>query len=507
MLNKRQFFTAATGLVANIVRPAMGVEQLRNGIPWGMIKEQAEQIVARESPPSIFPFEKFSRESLIRSNRRVFFHYFPPFPLSFDNKQSSADYYNEQYLRREGEHGKYADVGGYLRERPLPIGPWQSSFWRHINYAVEIQRARTAGADGFLVDVLRLPPDPGWERVRELFETASAICSDFKIIPGPDCVALHTLDAEALQSALMEVAQYNSAFRVPDGRLLVAPFAAEKYPEKFWQRLIEIANLGTSPVALMPVLLDPQLAGRFAQFSYGISYWGVRDAEEFEDGKQDQVHRSLSSLYRVLMLPVTGQDSRPKSAFFWEPQNTLLFRTAWRKAIEENAQYVQVITWNDYSESTEVSPSSGIQFLFFDLSTYYISWLKMGRQPDVIRDALYYCHRRQMIDQRSHNGDRPMRDMGPTAIKNDIELIALLRQPGVLEIEIGSNKYNKPAESGLTAFQVPAQPGIPVFRVFRGGQIILERQSDWAIEGQPSRSDLLYVGGSTTRSYCSNAGC
>src|SRR5450755_2952710 len=47
-------------------------------------------------------------DSLFNSSKKVFAHYFYPFPLSINNKSASDDYYNVNHLNRNGESGKWA---------------------------------------------------------------------------------------------------------------------------------------------------------------------------------------------------------------------------------------------------------------------------------------------------------------------------------------------------------------------------------------------------------------
>ena len=55
--------------------------------------------------------------------RLVFAHYFSPYPISIDNKARMSDYYARNYLQPSGEGGKFADVGGILRDRPMVRPP------------------------------------------------------------------------------------------------------------------------------------------------------------------------------------------------------------------------------------------------------------------------------------------------------------------------------------------------------------------------------------------------
>lgn len=87
----------------------------RSGTPTG----PAHAFVAAESPDGVFAFTPSVPGS---GSRPVIAHYFPPLPLTIDKHDPENDYYARVYLRPEGEKGKYAAYGGYLRQRPL-TGP------------------------------------------------------------------------------------------------------------------------------------------------------------------------------------------------------------------------------------------------------------------------------------------------------------------------------------------------------------------------------------------------
>src|ERR1700722_1374635 len=57
-----------------------------------------------------------SSDTLFNSPKRVFAHYFHPFPLSIDNNPAAKDYYNAQYLSKTGESNKWLKQGGYLSQ-------------------------------------------------------------------------------------------------------------------------------------------------------------------------------------------------------------------------------------------------------------------------------------------------------------------------------------------------------------------------------------------------------
>src|SRR5262249_38985480 len=103
---------------------------------WEKIKEIAYDFVTKESPNSVWPFDRQFRAKPGSYKHQLVAHYFPPLPLSLDNKPAAEDYWTAEYLRRSGEGNKYYRQGGYTRQRPLPVGPWPSRYWREINAAI-----------------------------------------------------------------------------------------------------------------------------------------------------------------------------------------------------------------------------------------------------------------------------------------------------------------------------------------------------------------------------------
>jgi hypothetical protein len=473
-------------------------------VPWDTIRQIAQDYVNRESPSDVWFFKRAEPAVLARAQQKVFAHYLDPFPLSFDNLPSRDDYYSLQFLKRDGEKGKYARVGGYLRGRPLPVGPWESPYWRQINYAIEIFRARLIGLDGFQADMLEANSGKYWDALLMLCETAAAVAPGFSIVPEPDMATLLSIGVEDLVHALTTLARSPAVYRLADGRMLVTPFDPDLNPSALWREVIDVMARRNTPIALIPVLLNFRLHGyRFAPFSYGLSSWGVRDPQSLaEDGLADRVY-TLRSGHLALMVPVVSQDVRPKSSVLWEAENTRLFRDGWRRAIDENAQFVQLITWNDYSETTEISPSSGTQFVLFDLAGFYTQWLKTGQMPRIVSDAIFYSHRRQIerLGQPPNSLDMPMKLRGSEALHNEIEMIAFLTAPARLEVEIAGRRYGAEVNAGVAELRAPAEIGRPLFRIVRQGTTIVEKLSDWQIEAHPDVEDPSYAGGSSTRPF------
>ena len=241
-------------------------------------------------------------------------------------------------------------------------------------------------------------------------------------------------------------------------------------------------------------------AKKFAPICYGLGTWGPRTAGEAS--KWEKFPACVHQFTKICFFPVGAQDFRAKSCIFWEAANTLSYRSYWQAAIKGNADWVQVITWNDYSEATEISPSSGTQYSLYDLTAYYITWFKTGKKPEITRDVLYYSHRIHSVHAKPDltKQKKMFKPITKEPLRDDIELLCFLKAPGTVTISIGNKKYTKEFKSGVNEFRVPLQDGIPEFTLRRDGKQIINFKSKFPINSKNIvYQDLLYRGGSSSR--------
>ena len=475
-----------------------GAEQ----VPWDQVGGIARRYVERESPNSVWPYHRISPSALHEDPRTVLIHYFPFFELSFDNVDLSHDHWTK-FVKPARIAGRFGKVGGLARERPLTPPPWPSAFWREINAAVDILRAQQIGADGFGLDIPEIGSGRHVDQVHILCEAAAALAPDFKIALEPGMAALGAVSAVDLADELSFLASSPAVDHLIDRKLLVIPFAADLKPVSFWREVIDRLQQNGGRVAFVPDFLD--LMGHAEQFrnlSYGETLWGPRDPVQAESLFLLKAESRFRAQVTAWMAPVAPQAVSPKVALFWEARNTELFRVLWTQAINGPSLYAHILTWNDYSESTEIQPSSGTQFLFYDLCAFYIQWFKTREQPTIIEDALYYSHRTEIYQngERSKDDDQPFKLMGKTPISNDIEIVALLKKPAIVEIELDGRTIRQSGDK-VAVLRMPALVGRPVFRIYRDGIIVVEKSSDWIIEGREVIANPVYFGGSTTRAF------
>ena len=461
------------------------------------------------SSDSCVPFLMPNSEALFNSSKKVFAHYFYPFPLSMQNKSASDDYYNVNYLNKNGESGKWLAKGGFLRQRPLAIGVNSESNWRQSNMQQEVRLAIGRGITGFSIDIMSPKDVTGADsHLQQLLSAAQSVDQRFKILVMPDIVALKS-DADTVVKVIAAAAASPAAYRLADGRLAVTAFNAGANSADWWSGVLGQLKSRGIAVAFVPTFLGWKgQASAFAPISYGFADWGTATAHASESmkGDPDIAHKQYGKIY---MMPVDPQQYRPKDSIYWEAGNSAAFRNAWMSAISGGADWVQLVTWSDFSESSQIEPYTDATLRpdigtgFYNLNAYFATWFLTGKPPTITHDVLYYFYRREPTNAASPAQTAPNKIINSTP-EDNIELLAFLTAPGELKITIAGQSTTQNAPAGVTSFKVPTAAGTPVFSLNRGGAEVFSFQGPVQIFGSgglPSGTiDMTYWSGSASKS-------
>jgi hypothetical protein len=374
----------------------------------------------------------------------------------------------------------------------------------------EVKAAMARGITGFAFDSLSASDatDPQ-SALHLMLAAAHAVDSRFKIIIMPDIAVLGS-DSNAVVEIIASVAGNPAAYHLSDGRLVVSAFEAELNPPSWWQSVISRLSAQGIRIAFVPTFLSwSASADLFAALSYGFADWGTATSASAGALETDSgiIHSSFKKIY---MQPVNSQQYRPKDFLFWEAGNTAAFRGSWSSAIQGDADWVQMVTWNDFSESGAISPITdgslkrNIGTGFYDLTGYYAAWFLTGQQPKITHDVLYYSYRKEPTTApgSAQSQQDIIGNISPP--ENSIELLAFLTSPGVLKITIGGKTYTQNAAAGIVSFKIPLQPGIPLFTLSRSGADVFSFEGGvqiYGASGLPSAvQDLTYWSGSAAKS-------
>lgn len=455
------------------------------------------------------PFTMPDAAALFASSNKVFAHYFYPFPLQIDNKPAAQDYYNRNYLNKNGEGNKWLDKGGFLRQRPLPVSAGSAANYQLLNMEQEVRMAIARGITGFTIDVMSgAEANSQNSHLRNLLAAAAAVDSRFKIVVMPDLSALKS-DANAVTQIISSVASSPSAFRLKDGRLVVTAFNASVNPPEWWSAIFNQLKSQGIDVAFVPTFLGwKRQADAFAGISYGLSDWGTATAS-VSDAMKNDVPVAHDNYGKVFMMPVDPQQNRPKDGNFWEAGNSAAFRNSWTSAITGGAEWVQIVTWSDFSESSQIEPYTDITLRrdigtgYYDLNAYYATWFLTGKPPAITHDVLYYFYRREPSNAASNPPGQPNRPVNSTP-EDNVEVVAFLTAPGTLKITLGGQSSTQNAPAGMTSFKIPTRAGNPIFALLRNGSEVFSFDGPiqiYGAEGLPSGViDMTYWSGSASKS-------
>jgi hypothetical protein len=209
------------------------------------------------------------------------------------------------------------------------------------------------------------------------------------------------------------------------------------------------------------------------------------------------------------MHPLLAQDFRPYTGGYWEAEQSMTLRSGWEGAIASDTDWVQVVTWNDHAEHHALRPSTGKQWAYYDMAAYYITWLKMGAPPPIVRDALYYFHRIHPLDAQP-TSQTELADCKANCdyTLDEIEVVTFATAPATLEVTQNGSTSTYDVPAGVQSTRVGAESGRPAFRLVRNGAEITLLESAFDIRDDIAVQDLLYRGGGSLRHEASpDQGC
>ena len=460
--------------------------------------DRPRSLAADASAP--LPFDPLPTATLRASRRKAVAHFHCPWPRSIDNKPGYRDYYTNGFLSPDGEGGKHSRYGGYIRQRPYPITPTEKGeSRRHADQ--DIREAIAMGLDAFIVNFVTDTDKHQFPRAMSVLDAAARVDPGFRIIPSPDCVCKwRKRDVRIFIEFLDRIKDHPSLMRMDD-RIVLSPWGAHMHPPEFWREVIEAARAEGIEIAFLPCphgIPDTWLKG-IAPLCVGLmdsSHCDSWNSAKHQGGGAERVHRAGVPIY---VQTIRTQDGRPKANIYWEAANSRLFRESWKIALERlgPADWVQFFTWNDHAEFSGMMPGTGIQYAFYDMARYYVTWFKTGAQPPIVRDVLYYVYRVHSTGaQPMKGGDWKCRGGGTV---DEIELVAFLAAPGRIAIELAGKRQFKDVPAGISALTVPLVEGTPAFTLTRDGRETIRTRGRFTIGDRIMWDDMMYYAGSSSR--------
>ncbi|KAF8305793.1 glycoside hydrolase family 71 protein [Clavulina sp. PMI_390] len=189
----------------------------------------------------------------------------------------------------------------------------------------------------------------------------------------------------------------------------------------------------------------------------------------------------------------------------WVFPGDLLWYNRWVEILQEQPQYVEIITWNDYGESHYVGPLSSphnddgnskwVNDMphngWLDMAKPFIAAWKVGScSPIITSDQIVYWYRVAPSTVNCDATDTTMkpadnssgnyfegRPSGWQTMQDAVFVVPLLTHAGTIVVKSGGNEYIYHAPAGASAFQVPMGFGSQHFELQRNGATVMSATS------------------------------
>ncbi|HTZ80016.1 MAG TPA: endo-1,3-alpha-glucanase family glycosylhydrolase [Stellaceae bacterium] len=383
------------------------------------------------------------------------------------------------------------------------------------DYLPEMRQAQAMGIDAFALNVGGWKQEPIYPAVTaRLFAAARSLGNDFKLFFSID--GLEIDEAVAMLSAYYDHPAY---FRHGGKPLLSCYSGDADWAAALLAALAKVHR----PVFFVPAFFPPRSGERFSQagvrqliaqnpeldgfFYFGGAGTGVEIAE-----RSRRIGDAWHSAGKLYMAPVTpyyrGMDGNYR---LFETRGFEGMAQQWQSAIETDAQWVEIVTWNDWGESTYVAsfgPPNATELWdgrwgpilshagYLAASQYYIRWFKTGAQQ-IDRDRLFWFYRlapRSRPGRRIPEGKPQSFPKGAGLLEDRVFASAFLTAPAVLHIESGGRPYEFPLAAGVHHVAADFAPGPQRFRLERGGQRLLAGEGAFPI-AEDNWSNFNYLSG------------
>jgi formylglycine-generating enzyme required for sulfatase activity len=172
----------------------------------------------------------------------------------------------------------------------------------------------------------------------------------------------------------------------------------------------------------------------------------------------------------------------------------------WEGIIRDGAPWVELTTWNDYQEDSNLAPRTFHQMskdvldhdeTYLQLTEYYAKWFKTGHAPRIKQDKLFYNYRRRSTQQVkawdytnknakdpkwidiTREGKHGKLEQIHDDAKNRVYVTLFLKDDASLEVSIGAKLKVFAVKKGVSTVDVPHSPGVPQFRLLRNNKELL----------------------------------
>jgi glucan endo-1,3-alpha-glucosidase len=375
-------------------------------------------------------------------------------------------------------------------------------------YQREIKEAQDAGIDGFVLDVGAWN-NPAWmyynQRVALIFDAAEALGTGFKL-----SFFLEFSGTTNIADLVHKYARRPNTFWY-NGGMVLSSWGMNDVPSMGWVGLnwtnilsglksegypiFFIPHFWPAYAHELPTYDDAQsLLATNAAILNGLFLFGgaglPAQLAQCNSNYNKAVHQAGKTFMAGISPHYWGNAQPTSGRRYFESYGGEGLDLQWKSIITNQPQWVNIVTWNDFNESTYISPveDAGQYFGalttphryshkgYLEFSKHFIAWFKSGKEPAIDRDVVFYFYRTHpKIAVASDTNDVPVTSLAGD-VQDTIYTTATLTASAQLLVSSGGTVTTNSLGTGVTTLRTPFKPGPQILSLYRNGQLVMASQ-------------------------------
>lgn len=376
------------------------------------------------------------------------------------------------------------------------------------DYQKEIRAAQAVGVDGFALNCGSWTKE-GYYKQRALliYQAAKELGTGFELLLSIDH-ASGISDAE-VKDMIETVRDHPNQFRYK-GKPVVSTFAGDASKTKFLRdtfgdSVVYVPFYYPKPAAEMPgegqvgQVFDEHAAGVDGFFHFGAA--GTSGQVVKTNRRMAQKWKGAGKLFMVGISPFYRGHGINYRVFNYNGFEGVAQQ--WEGAIEDGADWVELVTWNDWGESSyfaplpDNAPAGSIwtgqwgvltsHKAYLDASCYYIAWFKTGKKPSIQKDRLFYFYRLNPanVPANKNLSDAGKNEMGlpdhAQKLPDGVYVSVFLKAPAECSIYSGAAVQTFALPEGASHVSMGFCCGPQRFVLKRGSKIIIDKTGEFEV--------------------------
>ena len=400
----------------------------------------------------------------------------------------------------------------------VPVSSDTSKVWAHhmvgntypyqvSNWLSDINKAYSYGIDGFALNM----GSDYWQpaRIKDAYDAAEQSGTSFKLFLSLDMTVLNCgswSDASALVNIVSKYATHPNQAMI-DGKVLVSTFAGSSCTfgtgsMNGWQSAFDnaLAAAGVNIFFVPSIFQDPATFKNIGFMDGELNWnsaWPMGDYEISTDVDWNYINHMGTKHYMAAISPFFfthfGANSWNKNWLY--RSDNWLYATRWEQliAMRSTVKSLEILTWNDYGESSYIGPITGalpygsdVWVNGFDheainvLTKYYSTAFKTGVYPTITKDSIVMWQRPHPHDATALN-DGAGRPTGWQWTDDNLYAVVLTTGPATVTLTSGSNTQTFNVQGGLTKLKIPSSAGSISGSIVRSGSTVASYTSPYVV--------------------------